>query len=272
MLKKFIAVVCSATIAFVFVAGCATGSAARMFQASAVQDQETDSETQTVDPAESEVAEASTEPHPGLLDPSLAVEQAPGQYRVLVKTTKGNFVIEVNRTQAPNGADRFYNLVKIGFFKNIGIFRAIDGFMFQFGIHGDPEISAAWSEATIPDDEYAGVTNAEGTLTFARMENPDSRSTQLFVNLNATSNDGLDEIGFTPFGAVVEGMEAVRSINTEYGENQKHDNVQGMLKAKGNEYLADRFPNLDYINSITLIEDWPVAEAPKEPAPVKEGN
>lgn len=189
-------------------------------------------------------------PHPALKDPSLATEKAPEKFRVKFSTTKGDYTVEVNRAWSPNGADRFYNLVKIGYFQDVAIFRAIKGFMYQFGIHGDPAISAVWGEANISDDPNAGISNAPGTLCFAKTGRPNSRSTQMFVNLGNNAN--LDAQGFTPFGSVVEGMDVVRKINTEYGENRP--NVQGDFKDQGNAYIMKQFPNIDLIKSVTLIE------------------
>jgi peptidyl-prolyl cis-trans isomerase A (cyclophilin A) len=186
--------------------------------------------------------------HPGLKDPAMANLVAPETYRVKFETTKGNFVVEVTRDWSPNGADRFYNLVDIGYFENIAIFRAIKGFMFQFGIHGNPAINEIWREANIPDDKRKGISNRPGTLTFAHA-GPNTRGTQLFVNLG--SNNVLDP-DFTPIGKVVEGMDVVSTINTEYGENS--DEVQGRFQAQGNAYISKRYPNLDYIKSIKLLE------------------
>ena len=194
-----------------------------------------------------------TKPHPGLKDPKLANEKAPAKFDVEVVTTKGNFTISVNRDWSPNGADRFYNLVKIGYFQDIGIFRAIEGFMFQFGIHGDPQVNAVWGEATFPDDKpKRGVSNRIGTITFAKTQFPNSRSTQFFINLR--NNDGLDYQGFTPFGVVSKGKEVITKINTEYGENPRGENIQGRFKDEGNSFIKKRFPRLDFIKSIKLAK------------------
>ena len=192
-------------------------------------------------------------PHPALKDSSLATETAPDKFKVKFSTTKGDYTVEVNRAWSPNGADRFYNLVKIGYFQDVAIFRAIKGFMYQFGIHGDPAISAVWGEANITDDPNAGISNAPGTICFAKTGAPNSRSTQMFVNLG--NNAALDGQGFTPFGTVVEGMDVVRKINTEYGENPRNENIQGDFKRKGNAYIMKRYPNIDLIKSVTLIGD-----------------
>lgn len=190
-------------------------------------------------------------PHPALTDPRKATEKSPEQFRVKVISTKGDFEITVTRKWSPNGADRFYNLVRIGYFQDIAIFRAIRGFMFQFGIHGDPKISAKWSEATFKDDRAAGISNRKGFITFAKSSLPNSRSTQFFINLGNNSN--LDDMGFTPFGQVTKGLSVIDKINTEYGENRS--GVQGNFTAKGNDYIKKQFPRIDFIKSITLIKE-----------------
>lgn len=193
--------------------------------------------------------------NPALLDPSKANEEAPDQFKVKFETTKGDFVIEVNKKWAPNGANRFYNMVKIGYFKDIAIFRAIKSFMFQFGIHGDPKVSEKWGDATIKDDPSAGISNLPGYISFAQTGLPNSRSAQMFVNLG--DNSFLDKARgggapFVPFGKVVEGMDVVEKINTEYGENAR--DVQGKFKMKGNAYIKEKYPNLDYIKSVTIVK------------------
>lgn len=190
--------------------------------------------------------------HPGMLQPSAANEKAPDVFRVKVATTKGDFVLECHRDWSPNGADRFYNLCKIGYMKEIAFFRAVEGFMFQFGIHGDPAVNDKWSEANIQDDPgVASVSNQKGFITFAKTGRPNSRSTQMFINLG--DNSFLDDQGFTPFGKVVEGMEVIDKINTEYGENR--GNVQGEFKLKGNDYIKQKFPNIDFIKSVTILDN-----------------
>ena len=189
-----------------------------------------------------------------LLNPEAANAKAPDVFQVKFETTKGDFVIEVNRAWAPNGADRFYNMVQVGFFKDIAIFRAIENFMFQFGIHGDPAVSAKWGDATIKDDPSAMKSNVPGTISFAQTGRPNSRSCQMFINLG--NNSFLDQsrgggAPFVPFGKVIKGMEVVGKINTEYGENR--GNVQGEFREKGNAYIKEKFPNIDFIKSVTLL-------------------
>lgn len=190
--------------------------------------------------------------HPAMLEPSKATERAPDSFRVKFQTTKGDFVVQVNRDWAPNGADRFYNLVKIGYFNDVVFFRCIKGFMCQFGIHGDPAVNAVWSDATIPDDpKKEGVSNREGYLTFARTGAPNSRSVQFFINMG--NNSRLDSMGFTPIGRIVEGMDNFLKINTEYGENENED--QGNFQNRGNAYILGKYPNLDRIIRATILDE-----------------
>lgn len=184
-------------------------------------------------------------------DPAKLTAQAPETFDALFNTTKGKFTIEVTRSLAPNGADRFYNLVKSGYFTDVAFFRVIPGFMCQFGISGDPAISAKWRAATISDDPVKG-SNTRGTITFATA-GPDTRTTQLFINFG--DNAGLDAQGFAPFGKVIEGMDVVDKINGEYGDGPPGGSGpdQGRVQMEGNAYLKKDFPNLDYIKSATLI-------------------
>ena len=184
--------------------------------------------------------------------PDKATEKAPATFKAKFVTTEGDFVVEVTREWAPNGADRFYNMVKMGYFNDIAIFRAIKGFMFQFGIHGNPKVNEKWADATIKDDKnHPKASNTEGFVTFARTGAPDSRSTQIFVNLG--NNARLDPTGFTPFGKVVDGKDVLTKINSEYGENRA-PNFQGAFTAKGNAYAKMIYPNLSYIKSAALVE------------------
>jgi peptidyl-prolyl cis-trans isomerase A (cyclophilin A) len=200
-------------------------------------------------PAETAPAEtAPATPAADLSDPSKLTEKAPEKFKVQFDTTKGPVVIECARSYSPNGADRFYNLVKAGFFTDIAIFRVVPGFMGQFGIHGDPKVSAKWKESNLKDDQVKG-SNVRGALCFAKTGAPNSRSTQLFISYK--DNSFLDGQGFSPFGIVREdGMKVWDSINSEYGE--KPD--QGRVQAEGNAYLKKEFPNLDYIKSAKVVE------------------
>ena len=195
--------------------------------------------------------DAKTDNSPGFADPTKLTETAPAVFNVQFDTTKGKFTVEVTRTQAPNGADRFYNLVRSGYFKDIAFFRVIPGFMCQFGIHGDPAVSAKWREAAIPDDPVKG-SNKRGTITFATA-GPNTRTTQLFINFS--DNVNLDGAGFAPFGKVISGMDVVDKINGEYGEGAPRGfgPNQGQIQMEGNAYLKKDFPNLDYIKSASIV-------------------
>jgi peptidyl-prolyl cis-trans isomerase A (cyclophilin A) len=188
---------------------------------------------------------------PGFTDPAKLTDKAPDAFKVQFDTTKGNFTIEVTRSLSPNGADRFYNLVRSGYFKDIAFFRVIPGFMCQFGIHGDPDVAAKWSGAAIADDPVKG-SNTRGTITFATA-GPNTRTTQLFINFG--DNSRLDGMGFSPFGKVTEGMDVVDKINGEYGEGAPGGRgpAQDRIQGEGNVYLKKDFPNLDYIKSATIL-------------------
>jgi len=186
-----------------------------------------------------------------LLDPYAATEQAPATFKAKFETTKGDFVVEVTRDWAPQGADRFYNLVKIGFFDDVVFFRVVEGFMVQFGIHGNPAVSKAWKAARIKDDPVA-QSNKPGYMTYATA-GPNTRTTQIFINYG--DNSPLDGQGFAPFGKVVEGMDVVQSLYKEYGDappNGRGPN-QGKMEREGNAYLGKSFPELDRIKKATLV-------------------
>src|SRR5688500_14591289 len=183
--------------------------------------------------------------NPALLDPSLATEQAPAEFKVRFDTTKGPIVVLVHRDWAPQGADRFYNLVKIGFYDKAKFFRAIKDFMVQFGISPYPDVSTKWQEAKIKDDPVK-EGNKRGRITFATA-GPNTRTTQLFINLK--DNGNLDGMGFAAFGEVVEGMDVVDQLFKGYGEGapQGRGPAQGKVQERGNAYLEDKFPKLDGI-------------------------
>lgn len=157
---------------------------------------------------EAEKPKDAAPPAAGFADPSKLTEQAPETYKAQFDTTKGKITIEVTRSLAPKGADRFYNLVRSGYFQDLAFFRVIPGFMCQFGIHGDPKVSAKWREAQITDDPVKG-SNKRGAITFATA-GPNTRTTQLFINFGDNTN--LDGMGFASFGKVVEGMDVVDKI------------------------------------------------------------
>lgn len=186
--------------------------------------------------------------HPAMKDPSKATEKAPDSFRAKLTTTKGDIVFECTRAWAPNGVDRFYNLVKIGFFDDIALFRVAKGFVVQWGIHGDPAVSKVWSDANLQPDPVV-ESNKRGTLTYAMAGRPDTRSTQLFINYK--DNTGLDGQGFAPLCKVVEGMETADAFNGEYAE--RVTGMQGEIQAKGNAYLHEKWPNLDYIKTAVIV-------------------
>lgn len=190
---------------------------------------------------------------PAYADPSKLTAQAPDNFKAVFNTTKGKFTIEVTRSLAPNGADRFYNLAKSGFFTDIAFFRVISGFMCQFGIHGDPPIAAKWRDANIPDDPVKG-SNTRGAITFATA-GPNTRTTQLFINFG--NNVNLDGMGFAPFGKVTDGMDVVDKIYSGYGEGAPSGSGpdQQRIQMEGNDYLKKEFPKLDYIKSVSVITE-----------------
>lgn len=184
-------------------------------------------------------------------NPAALKEQAPPVYKVEFDTSKGPFVVEVHRDWAPNGADRFYNLVKNGFYDNVRFFRVIEGFMAQFGVNGDPKVSSVWREARIKDDPVK-VSNKRTFVTFATA-GPNTRTTQVFISYGDNSN--LDSQGFSPFGQVVSGMKVVDSLYSGYGEGAPGGRGpnQGRVQSEGNAYLANSFPNLDYVKKATIV-------------------
>lgn len=176
-------------------------------------------------------------------------KQGPDKYKARFETAKGAFVIEVERKLSPRGADRFYNLVNNGYYDGVKFFRVVHGFVVQWGMHGDPEINAIWSESNIMDDPVA-TTNAKGTITFAKPSQPNARSTQVFINYK--DNAFLDKMGFPPFGHVSEGMEVVEALNGEYKDGPT--GKQGEIAEGGNAYLNETFPNLDTILSAKIVD------------------
>ncbi|MGD0529979.1 MAG: peptidylprolyl isomerase [Polyangiaceae bacterium] len=190
-------------------------------------------------------ARAVTPDRRALLDPALAVAKAPEVYRARFRTTQGDFVVEVHRAWAPNGADRFYNLVHAGFYDGTRFFRAIAGFMVQWGISGDPAVSAAWHQAHLEDDPHVR-SNTRGTMSFAKTGAPDSATTQVFVSYG--DNSRLDALRYTPFGEVVEGMSALDGFYKGYGEGEPGGKgpSQGRMEKEGDAYL-DGFPLLDRV-------------------------
>ena len=182
-------------------------------------------------------------------DPGFA-QQAPDSFRARFSTTQGDFVILVHRAWAPHGVDRFYNLVRSGFYDGLRFFRVIPGFMAQFGIHGDTGVTAAWHPRTIPDDPVR-ATNGRGLVSYATA-GPATRTTQIFINYG--DNRRLDGSGFAPFGQVVEGMDVVDKLYGGYGEGAPGGRgpEQYRLNVEGEKYLARQFPKLDKINKATV--------------------
>lgn len=173
-------------------------------------------------------------------------------YRAKFETSQGDFVIEVHPEWAPLGAAQFKEIIEDGVFNDARFFRVIDGFMVQFGIAGDPELSAKWRGKQIKDDPVK-ESNTRGRITFATA-GPNTRTSQVFINFG--DNSFLDRQGFTPFGEVVEGMEVVDKLYKEYGEGapQGRGPSQGLIQSQGNEYLKGQFPKLDYIKKATIVE------------------
>jgi peptidyl-prolyl cis-trans isomerase A (cyclophilin A) len=178
-------------------------------------------------------------------------EPAPAVYAVKFDTSKGPFVVEVHRDWAPFGADRFYELVKSGFYDDARFFRVLKGFVVQWGINKDPEVSAKWRNLFIVDDPVK-QSNARGTITFAT-GGPNTRTTQVFINL--ADNSRLDGSGFAPFGRVVDGMDVVDQLYGGYGEGQPQGAgpAQNLIEARGNSYLTEHYPNLDYIKTAKVL-------------------
>jgi cyclophilin family peptidyl-prolyl cis-trans isomerase len=183
-------------------------------------------------------------------NPAALTEQAPATYKARFDTNKGVFVIDVRREWAPLGADRFYNLVKNGFYDDNRFFRVISGFMVQFGINGNPQLSAPWRSAQIKDDPVK-QSNKRGYITFATA-GPNSRTTQVFINFG--DNDRLDSLGFAPFGQVSTGMNVVDQLYSEYGEGAPRGRGpdQGRIQGEGNAYLTKEFPNMDFVRKATI--------------------
>jgi len=184
--------------------------------------------------------------HPDLLDPSKFTAKAPDVFQAAFTSTAGDFVIEVHRDWAPNGADRFYNLVKSGFFDDTRFFRVMGGFMVQFGINGDPAVASKWKNANL-QDEPVKQSNKPGFVTFAKTGAPNSRSTQIFINYGENAN--LDGMSFSPFGQVIKGMDAVKAIYKGYGETPD----QGAIQSQGNAYLDAKFPRLDGVKHAEIV-------------------
>ena len=186
-----------------------------------------------------------------------------GDFQVLLETTKGNIKLEVHPEWSPLGAERFKELVKMGFYNNVAFFRVIEGFMAQVGINGDPELHAKWKDNNIIDDPVV-ESNKPGYVSFAKTGAPNSRSTQFFINFGDNSN--LDGMGFAPFAKVIEGMDVLNSLYKGYGEGAPSGRGPHQMRVvgEGNVYLKKEFPMLDYIKKATIIGEAP-AKAPAKP-------
>jgi peptidyl-prolyl cis-trans isomerase A (cyclophilin A) len=196
---------------------------------------------------------------PALLHPSTLKATAPDEYEVTFKTTAGDFVVKVVRAWAPLGADRFYNLVKHGFFNDAAFFRVLPGFVVQFGMSPNPTVNAAWEKATIMDDPVI-QSNHTGYLTYAKPDVPNNRTTQVFISL--AENPRLDSMGFAPFAQVTSGMDVVQKIFSGYGETPN----QAEIAMEGKAYLDKNFPKLDRVLSATVTSPAPAAPVHKAAA------
>jgi peptidyl-prolyl cis-trans isomerase A (cyclophilin A) len=193
---------------------------------------------------------------PSLLNPASLTAKAPADFKARFTTSAGDFVVEVHRDWAPLGADRFYNLVRRGFFTNASFFRVVPGFVVQFGLNANPAINKVWQHADIQDDPVK-QSNKRGTLVFATA-GPNTRTTQLFINFG--DNSRLDGMGFAPFGEVIEGMEVVDKIYSGYGEQPRQD----LITDQGDSYISGNFPKIDKIKFARIV---PPASAPAAAKP-----
>ena len=182
-----------------------------------------------------------------LKDPSQLTERAPDLFRARFDSSQGTFVIAVEREWAPLAADRFYNLVKNGFYNDTRFFRVLDGFMAQFGLHADPEVQAAWRSANLKD-EPVKKSNTRGFVSFTRESSLNSRYTMIFINYK--DNSYLDADGFAPFGQVINGMDVVDRLYSGYGRQNIPD--QRRILREGNAYLLAEYPKLDFVKTATI--------------------
>lgn len=171
--------------------------------------------------------------------------KAPEKFRVKFETSCGDFTVEVQREWAPLGADRFHELVQAGFYDECRFFRVVPGFVVQWGMNGDPAVYAKWKDREIKDDRVT-QSNRKGMITFAS-RGPNTRTCQLFINL--ADNQRLDDLGFAPFGKVVEGLDVVQKITSEYEDRPQ----QPLIQEEGNAYLKKEFPKMDYIKKATVV-------------------
>lgn len=184
-----------------------------------------------------------------LKDPATLNEQAPETYRARFETSKGPFIVEVTRAWAPNAADRFYNLVKNGFYDGTRFFRVLEGFMVQFGLNGNPEIQRPWQSANLRDEPVV-QSNLRGYMSFTMESMPNTRFTMVFINFK--DNPRLDKDGFAPFGRVVTGLEVVDKLHSGYGRENEPN--QRRILREGNKYLQDEYPKLDFVKKATITK------------------
>ncbi len=194
---------------------------------------------------------------PNLLDPSTMKASAPAVYVVKLDTTKGAIEIRVTKAWAPLGADRFYNLVRAGFFTDAAFFRTMKGFMAQFGIPARPDVNRVWENQNLKDDPVL-QSNKRGFVTYAATGAPNSRSTQLFINMG--DNSRLDADRFAPFGEVIEGMDVVDMLYSGYGDAAS---LHPGIDSQGKAFLDKNFPKLDRILKATIVPPAPAAPAAK---------
>jgi peptidyl-prolyl cis-trans isomerase A (cyclophilin A) len=182
-----------------------------------------------------------------LTEPAKLKAKAPDAFKAKFETTQGTFIIEVHRDWAPNGADRFYNLVKNGYYDGEKFYRVVPGFVVQWGIHGDPSIAGKWMHSVIPDDPVK-ETNKRGFVTYTQSGQPNTRSVQLFINLG--DNSRLDSMGFAPIGKVIEGMDVVDKLYGGYADGLTK--LQGRIAEEGNAFLEKNYPQLDAIKKAVI--------------------
>jgi peptidyl-prolyl cis-trans isomerase A (cyclophilin A) len=197
-------------------------------------------------PPPADSATATRPPAPAATTPAVV---APTVFKVRLETSRGPIVIEAHRDWSPNGVDRFFQLVESGYYDDVRFFRVVPGFVVQFGMHGDSATNAKWANNGLVD-EPVKQPNRRGTVTYAKSQMPNSRTTQLFINLQ--DNSGLDAQGFAPFGEVVEGMSVVDALYSGYGDEPTGRQTE--IAAGGNAYLNRTFPKLDYIRTARVVK------------------
>jgi len=195
---------------------------------------------------------------PNASNPAMIAAATPADaFQVEFQCSNGTFIVEVYPEWAPIGAEQFRQIIEAGIYNEARFFRVIPGFVVQWGIPGDPELAAEWDQKTM-QDEAVKTSNVRGTITYAKSQAPNSRSSQVFINFR--DNTQLDGMGFSPFGKVVKGMDVVEAINAQYREEPD----QGEIQSKGNAYLKEYFPKLDYIKEAKILGTVaaPAAAAP----------